>query len=44
MLTVIEDYRLDIVLPANKNEKEEKINIDKTGVHLVGVTTEMGEI
>ena len=44
MLTVIEDFRLDIVIPATKNGKGETINIDIPRFTLVGATTEMGDL
>ena len=44
MLTVIEDFRLDIVVPATKNSQGETINIDIPKFTLVGATTEMGDL
>ena len=44
MLTVIEDFRLDIVIPATKNSQGETINIDIPKFTLVGATTEMGDL
>jgi len=44
LLTVIEDFRLDIVIPATKNDQGETISIDLPRFCLVGATTEMGEL
>ena len=44
MLTVIEDFRLDIVIPATKNTQGETININLPKFTLVGATTEMGDL
>jgi Holliday junction DNA helicase RuvB len=44
MLTVIEDFRLDIVIPAGKNNQGETISIDIPKFTLVGATTEMGDL
>ena len=44
MLTVIEDFRLDIVIPATKNSQGETININLPKFTLVGATTEMGDL
>jgi Holliday junction DNA helicase RuvB len=44
MLTVIEDFRLDIVIPAGKNSKGETVTIQIPKFSLVGATTEMGEL
>jgi len=44
MLTVIEDFRLDIVVPATKNSQGETVNIDLPKFTLVGATTEMGDL
>ncbi len=44
LLTVIEDFRLDIVIPATKNSEGETINIDIPKFCFVGATTEMGDL
>ena len=44
LLTVIEDFRLDIVIPAGKNSEGETISIDVPHFTLVGATTEMGDL
>jgi len=44
MLTVIEDFRLDIVVPATKNSQGETVSIDLPKFTLVGATTEMGDL
>jgi Holliday junction DNA helicase RuvB len=44
LLTVIEDFRLDIVIPAGKNSQGETINIDIPKFCFVGATTEMGDL
>ena len=44
MLTVIEDFRLDIVIPATKKDAGETITIDLPKFCLLGATTEMGEL
>mgnify|MGYP003675931727 FL=1 len=44
LLTVIEDFRLDIVIPAGKNSEGETISIDVPRFTLVGATTEMGDL
>ena len=44
LLTVIEDLRLDIVIPAGKNSEGETINIDIPKFCFVGATTEMGDL
>tara|TARA_R110000765_G_scaffold87136_1_gene167180 strand:+ start:157 stop:1080 length:924 start_codon:yes stop_codon:yes gene_type:complete len=44
LLTVIEDFRLDIVIPAGKNSEGETISIDVPKFTLVGATTEMGDL
>ena len=44
LLTVIEDFRLDIVIPAGKNSEGETINIDIPKFCFVGATTEMGDL
>tara|TARA_R100000995_G_scaffold52674_1_gene25598 strand:- start:1544 stop:2482 length:939 start_codon:yes stop_codon:yes gene_type:complete len=44
LLTVIEDFRLDIVIPAAKNSEGETINIDIPKFCFVGATTEMGDL
>ena len=44
LLTVIEDFRLDIVIPAAKNSQGETVSIDLPKFCLVGATTEMGEL
>ena len=43
-MTVIEDFRLDIVIPAGKNSEGETINIDIPKFCFVGATTEMGDL
>ena len=44
LLTVIEDFRLDIVIPAGKKDFGETITIDLPKFCLVGATTEMGDL
>ena len=44
LLTVIEDFRLDIVIPAGKNSEGETIKIDIPKFCFVGATTEMGDL
>ena len=44
LLTVIEDFRLDIVIPATKNSQGETIKIDIPKFCFVGATTEMGDL
>jgi Holliday junction DNA helicase RuvB len=44
LLTVIEDFRLDIVIPASKNSEGETISIDIPKFCFVGATTEMGDL
>ena len=44
LLTVIEDFRLDIVIPATKKDFGETVTIDIPKFCLVGATTEMGEL
>lgn len=44
LLTVIEDFRLDIVIPATKNSQGETINMDIPKFCFVGATTEMGDL
>ena len=44
LLTVIEDFRLDIVIPAGKNSQGETISIDVPHFTLIGATTEMGDL
>jgi len=44
MLTVIEDFRLDIVVPASKNSSGETISMDIPKFCFVGATTEMGDL
>jgi Holliday junction DNA helicase RuvB len=44
LLTVIEDFRLDIVIPAGKNSEGETISIDIPKFCFVGATTEMGDL
>ena len=44
MLTVIEDFRLDIVIPATKTTQGETVTMNLPKFTLVGATTEMGEL
>ena len=44
LLTAIEDFRLDIVIPASKNSDGETISIDIPKFCFVGATTEMGDL
>jgi Holliday junction DNA helicase RuvB len=44
LLTVIEDFRLDMVIPASKNSQGETISIDIPKFCFVGATTEMGDL
>tara|TARA_R110002020_G_scaffold55309_1_gene153519 strand:+ start:4360 stop:5280 length:921 start_codon:yes stop_codon:yes gene_type:complete len=44
LLTVIEDFRLDIVIPASKNSAGETISMDIPKFCFVGATTEMGDL
>ena len=44
LLTVIEDFRLDIVIPAGKNSQGETMSIDIPKFCFVGATTEMGDL
>ena len=44
LLTVIEDFRLDIVIPASKNSEGETVSIDIPKFCFVGATTEMGDL
>lgn len=44
LLTVIEDFRLDIVTPAGKDNCGKTISIDIPKFCLVGATTEMGDL
>ena len=44
LLTVIEDFRLDIVIPATKGNKGETVSMEIPKFCFVGATTEMGEL
>jgi|TARA_R100001163_G_C5048796_1_gene185784 Holliday junction DNA helicase RuvB len=44
MLTVIEDFRLDIVVPSTKTTQGETITMELPKFTLLGATTEMGEL